>query len=279
MATYKPAPAAGVGLGCVGYFAFTHADKFSLLQVWLGEAEVTLGNYARAIDGCSRAIKQFCELRAVSAIERFVFNMRQTFFERMLEHFEGEGGSDDEISADRAAARIVVDETSATRGVCNGQFLLNDLESALRIAKSGDVIFLEAGTYSPKSSPENSDVSVKKKKAAFEIRKSVTIVGCSTSKAIISGSLVKWGDGNAIFKRLKLEVGVDIDSDDDIYLMEGTTILENCVVESPVNTCIYVISSGIQSETALKVKHCIFDGLESCRRMICFQVGFELDSI
>ncbi len=208
------------------------------------------------------------------------------------------------------AARILVNPNpGAERGYKDGKFIVHDLDSALRIAKDGDVIFLEAGTFTPKQ-PELSDATVygesdaaaKKKKAAFEIKKGVTIVGCSTSKAIISGiaekhkshfflciryfsfigSLVKWGPGTVSFRRLKIEVGVDSDSVDDVYLLDGATELVNCVIESFVNTCFYVISSPtlLSGSTRLLFKHCILNGMDKCRRMICFQVGVsQLDHI
>ena len=84
---------------------------------------------------------------------------------------------------------------------------------------------------------------------------------------------MKWGPGTVTFRHLKLEIGVDIDSDDDVYLMEGNTVIESCIVESPVNTAIYLMSAGsiLSGSTGLDLKYCILDGMENCRRMICFQ--------
>ena len=65
---------------------------------------------------------------------------------------------------------------------------------------------------------------------------------------------------------------MDIDAEDDAYFMEGHTFMEEVVIESPVNTAMFVISPGFLQETMVKFVHCFFDGLESCRRMIAFQV-------
>ena len=54
--------------------------------------------------------------------------------------------------------------------------------------------------------------------------------------------------------------------------MEGKTVLTNVVIESPVNTAIYVISPSVLHTTEVTFKNCIFDGLENCRRMIAFEV-------
>lgn len=54
----------------------------------------------------------------------------------------------------------------------NQQFILNDLDSALRVAKEGDKIFLEEGTYTPPTSGPESE-----KKSRFEFRKGVNVCG------------------------------------------------------------------------------------------------------
>ncbi len=94
------------------------------------------------------------------------------------------------------------------------RFTLNDLESALRIAKDGDVIFLEDGIYAPNSDNSNNKTAAaaaaaadneeekrrrrgRRRRPAFEIKKAVTLVGSSTNKTVVRGSLVKWGAGTA----------------------------------------------------------------------------------
>ncbi len=96
-----------------GYYARHSPDKYSLLQVWLGESECALGRPGRAIDGCSIAIRRHCKLQKASnqdqvqgganpgQLDKTVFNVRQTFFEKMIEHYEADGGSEEEINEDR----------------------------------------------------------------------------------------------------------------------------------------------------------------------------------
>ena len=75
------------------------------------------------------------------------------------------------LQADRASARIIVDPV-ARRGVVNEQFFVNDLDSGLRIAKNGDVIFIEEGNYSGRTLRQQSG----NMKMVTEINKSVTLV-------------------------------------------------------------------------------------------------------
>ena len=69
------------------------------------------------------------------------------------------------------SAKIVVDPV-ARRGVLDGQFFVNDLESALRIAKNGDTIFIEEGSYSGRTLRQQSG----NMKMVTEINKSLTLV-------------------------------------------------------------------------------------------------------
>jgi hypothetical protein len=55
------------------------------------------------------------------------------------------------------------------------QFFVNDLDSALRIAKDGDVIFVEEGSYSGRTLRQQSG----KMKMVTEISKSITLVSFS----------------------------------------------------------------------------------------------------
>lgn len=251
-----------------GYFASYHSESYSLLQIWMGEAEISLGNHHRAIDKCSVAIRNFCRLKSTVALERSIYSVRQNFFEQLIESYE-KGGDMKGVPEDRAKANIIVSQ-QREKGFEKGQFILNDLVTALRIAKNGDTIFLEEGTYTNGTMDPN-HMENSEKKVPFEIRKAVCLIGCSASKCIISGSIVKWGSSAVLLKRLKLEVGLDIDSNEDIYFMDGVTVLEDCVIESPVNTCMYVISPNFATETTVKFRHCIFDGLGNCKRMLCFQ--------
>lgn len=82
---------------------------------------------------------------------------------------------------DRADARIRVSPWDK-HGYVNEQFVVNDLQTALTMAKDGDLIFLEEGTYKP-------DPPAKGKggRGKFEVTKSLQIVGASTSTSVICG--------------------------------------------------------------------------------------------
>ena len=57
------------------------------------------------------------------------------------------------------------------------QFFVNDLDSALRIAKSGDTIFIEEGSYSGRTLRQQSG----NMKMVTEINKAITLVSCLIS--------------------------------------------------------------------------------------------------
>ena len=80
------------------------------------------------------------------------------------------------LQHDRLSAKIVVDPV-ARRGVLDGQIIVNDLELALRIAKNGDIIFIEEGTYSGRTIRQQSG----NMKLVTEFNKSLTLVGYVSS--------------------------------------------------------------------------------------------------
>ena len=86
-------------------------------------------------------------------------------------------------------AKIIVDPV-ARRGVVNGQFFVNDLDSALKIAKTNDVIFIEEGTFSGRTLRQQSS----NMKMVTEINKTVTLV--SSNDHFIA--LNKLGNGDVI---------------------------------------------------------------------------------
>lgn len=264
--------------GVKDYFATTYPVMYSLVQMWVGEAEINMDHPTNAVDKCSIAIQHICALQSNAVLDRDLFNGRKIMFERMKDYYEEDGSTPEHIAMDREAARIIVN-LKGEKVVRDDKFYVTDLPTALKLAKDGQTIFLENGTYSP--SAESSDSKTDKKnsngskaapkKPIFEFRKNITIIGASTSRTIISGSFVKWGMERLMFRRLKLEIGLDIDANDDAYFMEGSTVMENVVIESPVNTAMYVISPNFLQQTEVTFKHCIFDGLENCRRMIAFE--------
>jgi len=230
------------------------------------------------------AIRQYCALRNVLSVDRSIFSTRQNYFEKMVELYESDEASQMDEDEERLNAKIVV-SVRQKKGVLSGKrFLVNDLASALRIAKDGDGIFLDEGIYRP---PEAIDAS---KKAVFEMKKAVNITGASCSTAVIAGSLVKWGQGTITMRRLRLVIGEDDDENHEAYIMSGGLELTDCVVESTANTAFYVISDvgashtrggltaqplppGVapSSVTRLKFRHCVLNGKDKCRRMVCFQ--------
>ena len=99
--------------------------------------------------------------------------------------------------------------------------------------------------------------------------------GASTSETVISGSLCKWGEGSLRLFRLKLEIGVAKEDASNAYLLEGHTVIENCVIASPVNTAVYVINKDLFRPTSLEVNYCVVDGMENAERLFCFEVSGE----
>ena len=55
--------------------------------------------------------------------------------------------------------------------------------------------------------------------------------------------------------------------------MGGRTTFRHCVIESPVNTAMFVINVAPEKEgTFLLFQVCVLNGLESCHRLIAFEV-------
>jgi hypothetical protein len=105
--------------------------------------------------------------------------------------------------------------------------------------------------------------------------------------SLFQGSLVKWGPGTVIFRRLRLVIGEENDEDHEFYVMGGSVELEGCFVECRSNTAFYVISNsdpsggsygdkcrptaqppppGIpaSSVTRLNFRHCVLNGRDKC---------------
>ena len=89
-----------------------------------------------------------------------------------------------------------------------------------------------------------------------------------------AGSLVKFGPGDVLIRRLKLVIGKSSNSDDDAYFLGGGTTVRHCLIESPVNTAMFVINEEKATEgTHLLLQVCVINGLESCQRLIAFDVS------
>ena len=67
-------------------------------------------------------------------------------------------------------------------------------------------------------------------------------------------------------------LGSDAAADDDAYFMEGETCLDKCMIEAPVNTAFFIMNKSQNDPTCLRLKNCVLDGLDCCKRFFCFQV-------
>merc|ERR1719510_359178 len=101
-----------------------------------------------------------------------MFAVRKRFFNRLVDAWDINNSlkisgkfdranlsGDMELEA-RLKAKIIVDRNQ-TKGVDHGktQFVVNDIETALKIAKNGDTIFLEEGEYNGKKLGKKEDGS------------------------------------------------------------------------------------------------------------------------
>ena len=241
--------------GYVGYYAIHYADKYSLLESYYGEAECQLGNYKRAIEGCTFSLNQYMSLgHNLITFDRSMFAVRQKFFDRLVDAWDINRSlkatgkvdcamlsGDMELEA-RLTAKIIVDR-NRQKGVVHGktQFVVNDVDSALRIAKDGDTIFLEEGTYTAKQLGKKEDGS---KEPIIDITKNVQMIGIHTSKVRIVGSIVKRSAGQVIFRNITFLVGHDHGSRESIYAMCGHTKLIDCSIRTTANTAIHLISQN-----------------------------------
>ena len=269
--------------GYRGYYAINYTDKYSQLQSYFGEAECQLGNAKQAIEGCTSAIEQYIDLgHTLVNFETNMFAVRKNFFERLVDEWDVSSSLNIDRKLDccipnsdtdliRSRAKIIVD-ANREKGMINGktQFVVNDIDSALRIAKDGDVIFLEEGTYSGNKVGKKKDG---REERMIEVLKNVEIVGFHTSKVRLVGSVVKKSLGKVTFRSITFQVGKDQGSGESIYAMSGTTQMIDCCIKSPANTAIHVISDNPGKQTVLDLNFCVIDGMNYCERILSFE-GF-----
>merc|ERR1719323_730628 len=98
----------------------------------------------------------------------------------------------------RSRAKIIVD-LRRSKGVINDktQCVVNDIDSAIRIAKDGDTIFLEEGAYIGGQFGEKKN---KIKEQFIEVNKNIEIVGAKTSRVHLIGSVIKKSSGTVTFR-------------------------------------------------------------------------------
>ena len=269
--------------GYRGYYAINYTDKYSLLQSYFGEAECQLGNSKLAISGCTSAIEQYIDLgHNLVNFETNMFAVRKNFFERLVDEWDVSSSLNidrkldcdtlcPEIETYRTQAKIIVD-VNREKGMINGktQFVVNDIDSALRIAKDSDKIFLEEGTYIGKQVGKKKDGSEER---MIEVLKNVEIIGCHTSRVRLVGSIVKRSHGKVTFRNITFQVGKDQGSGESIYAMSGTTQMIDCCIKTPANTAIHVISDNPGKRTILELDFCVIDGMNYCERILSFE-GF-----
>ena len=271
--------------GTVGYYARYFTTEYCTLQSYFGEAEWQLGNYQYAINGCSHSISRYIGIgHQLVTFDQNMYAIRKNFFDRLIDVWDINNSLNvdrrpdcdsldiDSVEECRSNAKIVVD-ANRKKGMINNktQFVVNDIDSALRIAKDGDTIFLEEGTYSGCKSGKKKDGT---KQKMIEILKDVTIIGIHTSKVRLLGSIVKKSKGKVTFQNVTFQVGKDQESADSIYLMSGNTTMTNCCIKSPVNTAVNVISDSPVHDTSLDLIFCIIDGMQLCERILNFE-GFR----
>ena len=266
----------------VGYYAINYPEKYSLLESYFGEAECQLGNYKQAVEGCASAIDQYFSIgHSQVSFESRMFSARQNFFGRLVDEWDINNSLNldrkldvDMLNGDaeienRAKAKIIVD-MNRKKGLINDktQFVVNDIDSALRIAKDGDIIFLEEGTYSGTKLGKKKDGTEEK---MIEVLKNIEIIGIKTSKVRLIGSIIKNSKGQATFRNITFQVGKDQGSSESIYAMSGVTKIVDCCIKSPANTAIHVISESPGQDTVLELNFCVIDGMNFCERVISFE--------
>jgi len=185
-----------------------------------------------------------------------LFSAQKQVYDSMLSYMDEGGGEEEDVAADRSSATVVVSK-EGVRGRVDGQFRVQDLESALRLVRQGGTIFLEAGDYA-------SDSFWDVRQLAEGEGRDVSLIGASTATCSIRGSIRVEAARKVSFKRLKLEVGQDAESAEAVHIVRGELHLDSCLVEAVSNTAFYVSGEG----ASLYLKLSVLDGLESCQRLV-----------
>ena len=78
-----------------GFYATFYPERYALLQTWVSESEVKLGDFTRALMLSSKAIERHSTLETTVTVEKSLFRSRQTLFEHLVDHFESSHGDED----------------------------------------------------------------------------------------------------------------------------------------------------------------------------------------
>ena len=78
-----------------GFYATFYPERYALLQTWVSESEVKLGDFTRALMLSSKAIERHSTLETTVTVEKSLFRSRQTLFEHLVDHFESSHGDDE----------------------------------------------------------------------------------------------------------------------------------------------------------------------------------------
>ena len=78
-----------------GFYATFYPERYALLQTWVSESEVKLGDYTRAIMLSSKSIERHSTLNTTVTLEKSLFRSRQTIFEHLVDYFENSNGDEE----------------------------------------------------------------------------------------------------------------------------------------------------------------------------------------
>lgn len=213
-----------------------------------------------------------------STVAKEYFRIRLSLFEKWANHLATKNSSllsKEHLAFFKDQAKIIVGPNLG-KGVVNGQFHVNDLDSALKIAKNGDIIFLEPKVYLSKNKPNDGS------NPKFEIKNSVTIVGSGVRESIICSSIVNFSTGTVTLVNLGIELGSIYhvtDKEDSIKVLAGKLVLESCHVLSYVSTCFIVAypthmnGIGLPLPATLAMYNSFVDGGNKCTRLVDLAVS------
>lgn len=162
------------------------------------------------------------------------------------------------IQTMRAVAKIVVNP-KAPKKVENGVFYVQDFQTAVRIAKDGDKVFLEPG-YHMVDKDANS-------KVVFQVNKAIDIFGSGPHQTALIGAFSVNVVTKVGFYFMTLRLGDDQSSKEAYYVLGGSVTFENCCITSPVNTMLYVMKNQKSDEiNHAIIQGCLINGLDICQR-------------
>ncbi|XP_023348213.1 uncharacterized protein LOC111716935 [Eurytemora carolleeae] len=244
-------------------------DKFNDANIFIVQYRL----YKQGIECYETRLEGLSPCKSEIETSTNIFKFRNSLFIKFLEYLDS-GVNTETIEdiltqirkVDCSPKGVVVVDASCKRRYENGVIYVNDLKAGLQISQNGGRLLIKNGDY---TADAWHDVKLLKDGATLEI------IGESSSDCCLSGSIkiLACPGGKISIRNVKLEIGDSAESNDAMNILGGWVNFDTCVLECFVNTAIYIHSRPDGVLTAVNMKNCFIEGLQSCQRIFSIEQG------